>query len=143
MPNPLTPPDPQSLTLARQGWVGLACWMTLGFLLETLMAYKTPAYLNDPVRRELFRLAHTHGTLLNLLLILASLWSTRSALPLRRSTSLAFRFGSVLMPLGFLLAGVRHFESDPGFAIWLVPPGALLVLFATISLAVRQPSTKP
>jgi hypothetical protein len=39
------------------------------------------------------------------------------------------------MPLGFLLAGVWHYESDPGLAIWLVPPSALLLVFGAIAFA--------
>jgi hypothetical protein len=43
------------------------------------------------------------------------------------------------MPLGFLAAGAWHPEGDPGLAIWLVPVGALALIFAltTIALASR------
>ena len=34
--------------LAFQGWLSLALWMSFGLLLESLMAYKSPAYLDDP-----------------------------------------------------------------------------------------------
>jgi hypothetical protein len=37
--------------------------------------YESPAYLHDPARRELFRLAHMHGVLLNLLFLAAALCS--------------------------------------------------------------------
>ena len=47
----------------------------------------------------------------------------------------ALRLGAVLMPLGFLLAGMWHPEGDPGLAIWLVPPSALLLIFGATALA--------
>src|SRR5215210_7744309 len=52
--------------MLRQGWIGVACWMAVGLLLEGLLGYKAPGYLHDTQRRELFRLAHTHGTLLSM-----------------------------------------------------------------------------
>ena len=124
--------------MGRQGWFGLAGWMVFGLLLEGLLAYKTPAYLNDPQRRELFRLAHSHGSLLSLFLIVAALWAQRSSPGPRRIVRLALRCGTVLMPAGFLLAGMWHFESDPGLAIWLVPGGAILVIFGTLTFAFRR-----
>src|SRR5262249_46745500 len=59
--------------LLRQGWMSIALWMSIGLLLEGLLGYKIPAYLNDPQRRELLRLAHTHGTLLGIILVVAAL----------------------------------------------------------------------
>lgn len=38
------------------------------------------------------------------------------------------------MPFGFLFAGIWHYDSDPGFAIWLVPPAALLIIFGVITI---------
>lgn len=120
--------------LLRQGWASVAIWMTVGLLLEGLLGYKAPGYVSDPQRRELFRLAHAHGTLLNALLIAAALTAARQAPPPRIARS-ALRLGAVMMPLGFLLAGVWHPEGDPGVAIWLVPPGALLMIFGVIAVA--------
>jgi len=116
-----------------QGWMSVACWMAIGLLLEGLIGYKTPVYLNDPQRRELFRLAHAHGTLLGVVLIAAAL-SSRYIVP-PPAACLALRLGAVLMPIGFLFAGVWHPEGDPGLAIWLVPPGALLLIFGATALA--------
>ena len=132
-------PQPASSTLAArmmtQGWVSIALWMSVGLLLEGLIGYKIPAYLNDLQRRELFRLAHTHGTLLGLILVAASLCIRRYIASPMRPAQTALSLGSVVMPLGFLLAGIWHPEGDPGIAIWLVPPGALMVIFGAIALA--------
>lgn len=120
-----------------QGWVSIALWMSAGLLLEGLLGYKIPTYLNDSERRELFRLAHTHGTFLGLVLIAAALCVHRGANP-PRAASLSLSVGSALMPLGFLLAGIWHPEGDPGPAIWIVPPSALLIIFGAISLALAH-----
>ena len=122
--------------LLVQGWIGIALWMAVGLVLEGLLGFKSPAYLLDPQRRELFRLAHSHGVLLSLLLIAAAL-CLRRGVP--RAASLPLRIGAVLMPVGFLLSGVRHPEGDPGPAIWLVPPGALITIFGAVltGLAVK------
>lgn len=118
-----------------QGWIGIAIWMTFGLLLEGLLGYKIPAYLGDVQRRELFQLAHAHGTLLSVVLLIAALCAKSLAVEIPRLAQLALRLGTVLMPLGFLFAGLSHPEGDPGIAIWIVPFAALLVIFGAISLA--------
>jgi len=124
--------------LIRQGWASVALWMTLGLMLEGMLGYKIPAYLDDPQRRELFRLAHAHGTLLGVLLIAGGLCVRSGAIELQRIASRALRLGAIMMPVGFAVAGIRHPEGDPGIAIWLVPPGAVLVIFAAISAALAS-----
>jgi hypothetical protein len=100
-----------------------------------LLGYKTPAYLLDSERRELSRLAHTHGTFLGLLLIAAGLCGQRLSDSPPRAAMNALRVGALFMPLGFLISGIWHYESDPGLAIWLVPPSALLLIFGVIAFA--------
>lgn len=131
--------------LMFQGWASIALWMTFGLLLEGFLGYKIPGYLEDVQRRELFRLAHTHGTFLGLVLIVSALCGRSGALAPPRPALAALRAGAIIMPLGFLLAGAWHPEGDPGIAIWLVPPAALLVIFGAISiaLAARKKSPSP
>ena len=123
--------------LLRQGWASIAVWMSVGLLLEGLLGYKIPAYLNDPQRRELFRLGHTHGTLLGVVLVVAALVLQRGA-EVPKAARTALRIGAVLMPVGFFVAGIWHTESDPGLAIWLVPPGALLVIYAAVAFTLAH-----
>jgi hypothetical protein len=124
--------------VALQGWISVAGWMAVGLLLESLLAYKSPAYLNDSQRRELFRLAHAHGALLGLLLVVVALWLKASGAAVSRVAMIALRVGSAVMPLGFLFAGVWHPEGDPGLAIWLVPVAALALIFGLISIALAS-----
>lgn len=121
--------------MLTQGWVAVAVWMTFGLLLEGFLGYKIPGYTDDQQRRELFRLAHTHGTFLGLVLVAAALTGKHLSVEPPRQIRGALRLGALLMPLGFLLAGISHPEGDPGIAIWLVPPAALLAVFGVIGLA--------
>src|SRR5215216_6663227 len=135
--NPATPRSDWYGRLMLQGWSSIALWMSVGLLLEGLLGYKIPSYLNDLQRRELFRLAHTHGTFLGLVLIAAALCHKRGA-ELPRAGSLALSLGSALMPIGFFLSGIWHPEGDPGPAVWIVPPAALLIIFGTVMLALAH-----
>jgi len=121
--------------LLHQGFITLAFWMTFGLLLEGLLGYKIPAYLNDNLRRELFRLAHTHGALLSLVLIVTVICAKAEFIKPNTYAQNALRVGSVIMPLGFLLGGIWHFESDPGYLILLAPLGGVLMIFGVISCA--------
>jgi hypothetical protein len=42
----------------------------------------------------------------------------------------ALRLAALLMPTAFALAIFGHSEADPGPSIWLVPVGALALLYA-------------
>jgi len=119
-----------------QAFVGIALWMTFGLLLEGLLGYKTPAYLQDNTRRELFRLAHAHGTLLSLLLLVSALTCDRFGLTVTRPAHSSLRIGVTVLPFGFLIGGIWHYESDPGLAIWLVPVSAVMIIFGLVAIAV-------
>ena len=130
-------PDQRALVtgMMRQAWIGLAFWMSFGLLLEGLIGYRIPDYLNDPQRRELFRLAHAHGGVLSLVLLAAALGLGFGITEPPRKALLALRIGVIVMPVSFLLAGIWHYSNDPGLAIWLVAPAALLVVFGIVGLA--------
>lgn len=119
---------PKCTGLICQGWISLAAWIVFGLLIEGLIGFRSPALLDDSVRRDMFRLAHAHGTLLNLLLIAAAICARLDLIRLGRMTSLGLRSAVVLLPVGFLVAGIWHFNDDPGIGIILVPIGAVLLL---------------
>ncbi len=131
----MRPASAHIASLIRQAWLSLALWISFGLLIEGLIGYRIPALLDDPMRRDLFRLAHAHGTLLNLLLIAAAICARLRMIYLRPWASWALRTAVVLLPVGFLLAGIWHYQDDPGLGIWLVPVGALLLLLSAFDLA--------
>lgn len=121
-------------SLIRQGWISLALWIAFGILIEGFIGFRTPALLDDSVRRDMFRLAHAHGTLLNLVLIAAAICARLELVRLGRIASLGLRSAVVLLPAGFLLGGIWHFKDDPGLGIFLVPVGALLLLASALQV---------
>ncbi len=125
-------------SLIFHGWLGLAFWMSFGLLLEGLLGFRAPVYLQDSVRRELFRLAHTHGTVLSLVLLLAAFTLRNMVASSNNFATLALRVGSVLMPFGFLLGGIFHPKDDVGIGIFLAPIGGLMIIFGAINLALSN-----
>ena len=122
--------------LVRQGLIGIAVWMSFGLLLEGLIAFRVPAYLLDQVPRELFRLAHAHGTLLSLVIVAVGLCWRSGFIDPPRIAKLALQIGAVLMPVGFLLGGIGHYETDPSPMVFLAPLGGVLVIFGIVACAV-------
>lgn len=129
----------ETSALIRQGWISLAAWLSFGILIEGLIGFRIPALLDDAVRRDMFRLAHAHGTLLNLVLIAAAICARLELIRLGAIGSLGLRSAVILLPSGFLLGGLWHFKDDPGFGICLVPIGALLLLATALHLGWSTP----
>lgn len=115
----------------RYGWSALFVFMIMGTVLEGLLGFKSEELLLDPLRRELWSLAHFHGALLALINLVYTQWADSPELPegRRRTASTTLVIGSIAMPLGFFLGGLSHPEGDPGIGIFLVPIGALLLLY--------------
>ncbi|HEV3119209.1 MAG TPA: hypothetical protein VGY58_19295 [Gemmataceae bacterium] len=123
------------------GWCGLLIFLSVGAALETLHGFKIGFYL-DPahkIRRELWTLAHAHGTLLALVhvgfaagLMHFGRW-TEARLKL---TSFFLLDALLLIPAGFFLGGLTHSESDPSLGVLLVPVGALLLFIAVVLILV-------
>jgi len=116
----------------RFGWWALAVYVCLGIGLETMHGFKIGWYLDvgNEARRLMFTLGHFHGTMLSLVNIAAGL-TARSLdnFRLRPSASFALIWAAILLPGGFLLGGFVTYDGDPGSGVWLVPIGALLMLY--------------
>lgn len=132
-------PSHSAAGLIRQGWISLALWIAFGILLEGFSAFRSPAYLDDAVRREMFRLAHAHGTLLNLVLLGAAICAHLNLIRLGPMTSLGLRAAVLLLPAGFLFGGLWHFKDEPGPGILLVPLGAVLLLATAVYISLTLP----
>jgi hypothetical protein len=129
----------QSTALMRQGWLSLALWISFGILIEGLSGFRSPFLMDDPIRREMFRLAHAHGTLMNLVLIVAAVCARLDLIRLGRMASIGLRSAVILLPAGFLLAGIWHYKDDPGLGIVLVPIGAVILLAAALHIFLSLP----
>ena len=132
--------DPAIRKTLRTGWLLLAVALPFGVTLEGLHGFKVQAYLASEMRREMWRLAHAHGTLLGILCLVSGALAEAYIPESIRPRALALiRWGAVLMPLGFFLGGVLNSEGDPSLGILLVPAGALLLVIALgrVALAPR------
>jgi hypothetical protein len=130
------------------GWWGLLVFLGLGLVLETLLGWKSGLYLDAPNRwrRELWRLAHAHGTFLSLVQILFACTLDRFGVWTDRRLKLASFLlldGLILLPLGFFLGGIGFTETDPGVGILLVPIGALALLAAVGLIACSVTGSGP
>jgi hypothetical protein len=131
--------DPAVRKTLRAGWLLLAISLPFGVTLEALHAFKIPAYLGNEMRREMWRLAHAHGTLLGVVcLVFAALAEAHVAEGLRPSVARQIRWGALLMPLGFFLGGILNSEGDPSLGVLLTPIGALLLIVALARMAITR-----
>jgi hypothetical protein len=121
----------------RFGFAALLGWACLGFALEAAHGLKLASYLDHPLRRELLTLAHAHGVGLSLVVLAYAATGIVDASSSAHGKRL--RLGALLVPLGFLLSIAGAGESDPGPAIFTVPLGALLVLYALFGILRSQP----
>ena len=79
----------------------------------------------------MFTLGHAHGAALSLVNIAAGLTSrSLTNAQIRKSTSFSLIWATILIPGGFFLGGFVTYGGDPGLGIWLVPLGALFLLYA-------------
>jgi hypothetical protein len=143
--NPTSPSatsDEQTAQLVRRhlafGWIGLTVGAVAGLTLEVLHAFKAPIYLNvdAATARLMWRLGHAHLGVLSLMSLAFAFTMTQVSSDWR-VPSRWLLFGSVCLPLGFLLAGFGAKGGDPGFGIVLVPPGAIGVVIGCVHAAIR------
>ena len=137
--------DAEWEALARRhqvwGWRLLAFFMTCGLLLEGMHGFKIGLYLdpNNTLRRELWTLAHAHGTLIAIIQLAFSQVVSRhwwSSLPQIRLCSFLYFGAAFFLPAGFFLGGIKPYSnSDPWIGIWWVPLGALFLIMAAIITA--------
>ena len=120
------------------GFFSPSVYLPLGLTLEALHAMKVQVYFGSAMRRELWTLAHTHGNLLGILLLVWFAVGERAvaAESTRHSVDRWLRIGAILMPLGFLFGGVLNYEGDPSLGILLVPIGAVALLIALVKAGV-------
>jgi hypothetical protein len=121
------------------GWWALAVFTTLGLVLEAAHGLKLGWYLDitAATRRLSLTLGHAHGTLLALVNIgfALSLPHGKLSAIAKARASFALRAATVLLPGGFIAGGFNFYGGDPGIAIVLVPPSAVLLIIGVATFA--------
>lgn len=128
--------DPARALALRWGWTVVLVFFLLGLVLELLHLLKAPFYVDVRLRRELWTLAHAHGTLFGLMTVVFGVTAERciAGAASRLRAAQAMCLGAVVLPLGFFFGGIGNAEGDPSLAIVLVPIGGLLVLRGLVPL---------
>ncbi|GAT68682.1 membrane protein [Planomonospora sphaerica] len=97
-----------------------------------------PGYLDNPVRRGLWRAGHAHAGVLVLFALVALLYIDQTDLSegMKSLTRTLIVAAPILMPLGFFLSVVRPSDTRPSKLIWLVALGGLSLGAGTLSLGI-------
>ena len=119
------------------GWWSLFVFLAMGLVLEALHGFKVDWYLDVgwETRREMWTLAHAHGTLLGLVNLAFAIVPGLDG-SWRRASRLLIA-ATVLMPTGFFLGGIKVYGGDPSLGILLVPIGGLCLLVGVGLTALR------
>jgi uncharacterized membrane protein len=99
---------------------------------------RTPGYLDNPVRQNLWRAGHAHAGVLVVLALLCMLYVDRADLSdtmktVVRSTLVA---APILMPLGFFLSVASPRSEHPNRLLTLVPLGGISLAVGAVILGV-------
>jgi hypothetical protein len=109
-----------------------------GAFLLRMIARRDPGYLNNPVRRNLFRAGHAHAGVWIIFALVGLLYVDQADLssPLRTVVRVSFAAAPILMPLGFFLSVVAPTAQRPNRLIALTYLGGLSLAIATVTLGV-------
>ncbi|MFF5205521.1 hypothetical protein [Streptosporangium sp. NPDC000396] len=130
--------SPSSLSTAG---VLLITVPTIAFGGLSLLAHimrNIPGYLDNPVRRGLWRAGHAHAGVLVLFALVSMLYIDQTGLSegMKSLTRILIVAAPILMPLGFFLSVVRPSDTKPNKLIWLVALGGVSLGAGTLSLGI-------
>ena len=109
-----------------------------GLALLGMLTRRTPGYLDNPLRQNMFRAGHGHAGVWLVFALVALLWVDQSDLgePLKWVIRLAFVAAPILMPLGFFLSVTQPDAQRPNGVIALVYVAGLALGVGAVTLGV-------
>jgi heme/copper-type cytochrome/quinol oxidase subunit 4 len=109
-----------------------------GLSLLAMLSRRTPGYLDNPLRQNMFRAGHAHAGVWIVFALVALLWvdQTDFGEPLKWVIRLAFAVAPILMPLGFFLSVTRPDAQRPNGVIALVYVAGLALGVGAVTLGV-------
>jgi hypothetical protein len=109
-----------------------------GLTLLNAILRKVPGYLDNPVRRGLWRAGHAHAGVLVLFSLVALLYIDQADLSdgMRSLTRTLIVAAPILMPLGFFLSVVRPSDTKPNRLILLTVLGGACLAAGTMILGI-------
>ncbi|MEQ4717109.1 MULTISPECIES: hypothetical protein [unclassified Nonomuraea] len=130
--------SPQSLSTAGVLLITVPGVAFGGVTLLKFLMRNVPGYLDNPVRRGLWRAGHAHAGVLVLFSLVAMLYVDQASLPegVKALTRALIVAAPILMPLGFFLSVVRPSDTKPSRLIWLTVAGGVCLAVGTLTLGV-------
>jgi hypothetical protein len=136
--------SPESRRMAGILLIVLPTVVLGGVSVLTLLVHD-PAYINNPLRQDLWRAGHAHAGVLLILSLLILRYVDEATLTARVKGALrvAVPLAAILMPVAFFLSVLRPDATRPNALIYLAYIGAILVMGAVFTLGVglvRRPT---
>lgn len=109
-----------------------------GLSLLKFIGSRDPGYLDNPVRRYLFRAGHAHAGVFVMLALVGLLYLEAAALApgWRALVRITLVVPPILMPLGFFLSVASPRSERPNALIGLVYAGGVSLAIAVVTLGV-------
>jgi hypothetical protein len=107
-----------------------------GVSLLGFISRRTPGYLDNPVRQNLFRAGHAHAGVLLMLTLVGILYVDQTDLSggARTLVRTGLALAPILMPAGFFFSVLRPSDDRPNRLIVLVYLGALSLAASAVTL---------
>ncbi|GII61239.1 hypothetical protein Skr01_13240 [Sphaerisporangium krabiense] len=128
--------SPASLTTAGVVLITVTAVAIGGASLLSFIGRRTPGYLDNPVRRGLWRAGHAHAGVLVILALVAMVYVDHTGYGDGLKTLVRWLIvaAPILMPLGFFLSVVRPSDTKPNKLIWLTGLGGASLAAGTLIL---------
>ena len=109
-----------------------------GITLLRFLTRRVPGYMDNPMRRGLWRAGHAHAGVLVLLALVAMLYVDAAELSegLTTLVRVCFVVPPILMPLGFFLSVASPRAERPNRLIALVPLGGIALAVGAVTLGI-------
>jgi hypothetical protein len=109
-----------------------------GISLLRFLTRRVPGYMDNPMRRGLWRAGHAHAGVLVVLALVAMLYMDAAELSEGLATLVrtCFVIPPILMPLGFFLSVASPRAERPNALIALVPIGGIALAVGAVTLGI-------
>ena len=109
-----------------------------GVALLGFISRRTPGYLDNPVRQNLFRAGHAHAGVLIILALVGLLYVDQANLGdgLKQMVRTFLVSGPILLPIGFFLSVLSPTAERPNRIILFAYVGAVLLAIGTLTLGI-------
>ena len=129
--------SPESRRMAGVLLVVLPTVVIGGFSILTMLV-RDPAYIDNPLRQDLWRAGHAHAGVLLVLSLLVLRYVDEAALSSRAKSFIrvAVPAAAILLPVAFFLSVLRPDATEPNSLIYLAYVGGIFVIAGVLTLGI-------